>query len=220
MIDASYNYYRIVATRTNGYTNVAMAEIDLCGAVLDVSYNFVNASTYQVGNGSLSLDKLYNSYLTLPPFTSTLNGFSTAVWVRGAADASNAAIFDFGQADASNAISARFINGVPRLYMRQSNTTYTYDIGSTSLTNDAWYHIAWTIAPSGTWTAYLNGAPLSATGVSVYPTQVLRTTNYIGKYITDTTNAQLATFYVDDFRTFDSEIDRFQVQYLYSIRVS
>lgn len=207
-----YNYYRIIIGNTYPARSIVnIINLDISGTI----YEPIRNDIYQVGNGSLNLAKNTPGYVSLPSFTTTLTGFSTALWVRGPVDASNAAVFDFGQADASNAISVRFASGVPRLYMNQNNTSYTYDIGSTSLVDNSWNHIAWSIAPSGVWTAYLNGLAMPATGVSAYPNIVSRVANYIGKYITDTTNANLSAIFVDDFRSFNTAIDSTQVANLY-----
>jgi hypothetical protein len=210
---AEYNHYRFIINNTNMYRgSQEIIGLDISGIV----YEPISNDIYQVGNGSLNLIKNGANFLILPSFTSTLSGFSAAFWIRADTDASNACIFDFGDADASNAISTRFVGGIPRLFMNQNNQVYTYNIGSASLVDNSWNHIAWSIAPStGIWSAYLNGVPTTSTGVSAYPTVISRVANYIGKYITDISGTNVSGMYVDDFRSFNSAIDSTQVANLY-----
>ncbi len=79
---------------------------------------------------------------------------------------------------------------------------------------NAWQHFAWTLSPSGTWTAYKNGVIMGNVGgygQQVYPAAITRPSNYLGQ----SNRGDHFTGAIDDFRVYNTVLGAAEVSLLY-----
>jgi hypothetical protein len=119
-------------------------------------------------------------------FTITNNGLTFAFWFNSSNSGSYSSwhrVFDFGNGPNNNNISI-YLNTNSYFYLYLYNgtsaVTNTNNTSFSGFNSNYWNHFVWTIAPSGTWTTYINGT-LSDVWNNTYPSLVSRSQNNIGK---------------------------------------
>jgi hypothetical protein len=154
------------------------------------SYNatLVNGATIAVDSGSrvsgqgyLKLVATSSQYLQLSSFTSESNGMSFSCWFRSNATANQGRIFDFGNGPDNNNIFMRIVSGNLDVVVNNGSTQVAYNNVISSVNDNVWRHIVWTLTNNSVWTFYINGTLFSTQTNLSYPPAVTRTLNYIGK---------------------------------------
>jgi hypothetical protein len=137
----------------------------------------------KVGSGSLQLSASSSQYISIPAFTTGSSGLSFACWFKSSGSGQWSHIFDFSNGPSSNNIymGVNHINGL-QLSVYNAGVQQSQILNAVSNINSGvWYHVVWTLDPSGTWILYLNGASFTQVTNYFYPQAISRATNYLGK---------------------------------------
>jgi Concanavalin A-like lectin/glucanases superfamily len=175
----------------------------------------VSTSDYAVGTGALYLDASKSQYVRISSFTFT-NGISISLWFKANSVTTGVRIFDFGNGAPSNNIVMYFSND--NLAVLTVVDSYNYnkkyaDNVVSSVNDNTWRHIVWTIDSSGNWAIYLNGN-IYWYGTSYnYPNTVARSYNYIGK---SSNGDPYYDGYIDDFGMYQLVLTANDVLNIYS----
>ena len=180
--DIPYAYYTFdvadvtdtsVLNRTSTFYDASLSSL----ALLDGSNNIS-------GTTDLSLNAASSQFVTinLPMDIGKSTGLSILFWVRyGTTNVNGTRIFDFGNNPASDNIEM-YIDaiGIPFLNIYSGSTPYSYSFGY-PLNINLYKHLGITMAANGTFNYYIDGVLYKTTTGNQYPTDILRTKNYIGK---------------------------------------
>lgn len=181
----SLSYYRTVENYTNLLSSIYNINIDIDRVGLRNNFAYNGASIYLNGTSGI--------YIQDP---STLYSFGTnstlEAWVRLTSMPNSGTSYGiFSKRNNTSITPANWITleltdaGLLKLQVSTSNTNPGWDLtvtGSTSLTEDTWYHIA-LVKSSDTWTVYLNGKVYS-TGSSTGTVRDTTSTLAIGSLTT------------------------------------
>ncbi|MDF2577401.1 MAG: hypothetical protein K0S74_885 [Chlamydiales bacterium] len=119
---------------------------------------------------------------TLPLNTFSSNSITLETWVNpyDLTTYANGPIVDLGNGAASDNICLRFNSNTKRIsLLSYGGATSSTLNGVATVSENQWSHVAATISSTGTACIYINGK-LDATGTITAPTNVSRTTSYIG----------------------------------------
>ena len=174
----------------------------------------ISSSDVKVGSGSLQLSASSSQYVSIPAFTTGSSGLSFACWFKSSGS-SWARIFEFGNGpDADNIIMfINLINGLA-LTVYNAGVVQSENLNVVSINNNVWYHVVWTLDPSGAWMLYLNGALTWQVTNYFYPRAISRTNNNLGK-----ANWNGDPFFngaLDEFRMYNRVLTSSDVQLFYS----
>lgn len=181
--DLAYSYYTFDQADVDG-TNVlnrasTFYDASLSAAeLLDSSNNISGTSDLSLNASTANQFVTINSAMDIGKST----GMSILLWVRFGTDISSGTrIFDFGNNPASDNIEI-FIDdiGVPILSIYSGSTQYTYSFGY-PVNNTLYRHLGVTMSANGTFNYYIDGVLYKTTTGNQYPTDIVRTKNYIGK---------------------------------------
>jgi len=200
--------------------------------------SFVNGSTiisttgnYKVGSSALNLISDHNyttsPYVTLPSINITTNGLSFSLWFRSNCNAPIGTaphIFDYGNGSNSDNIfmfiyPANTTTGNLgfEVYSNSTNSNGFSYYPITSINDNVWRHVVWTLTYSttknSTWNIYLNGSFVSTT-TGYYPRNISRSGNYIGKSLW--TADEMFNGQVDDFRVYNTVLSASDAAQLYA----
>jgi hypothetical protein len=179
----------------------------------------------KIGNSHLNLfvsqnfPQQYFNYVSLQSLPATLtdaNGLSFSFWFASRNTLTWGRIFDFG-------------NGAPRdniiVFINSNNLGLAAFNGSvghqfndifSSVNDNVFRHVVWTLNSSGTWRIYINGALHTTKTGRTYPKNVDRTLNYLGKSIWSQDPNFIGS--IDDFRIYKQELNQADVTTLYNYR--
>jgi hypothetical protein len=181
--DLAYLYYTFdqadvtgtnVLNRTSTFYDASLSAAGL----LDSSNNISGTSDLSLNASAANQFVTINSSMDIGKST----GLSILLWVRYGADISNGTrIFDFGNNPASDNIEM-FIDaiGIPTLSIYSGSTPYTYSFGY-PVNNTLYRHLGITMSANGTFNYYIDGVLYKTTTANQYPTDIVRTKNFIGK---------------------------------------
>jgi hypothetical protein len=181
--DLAYLYYTFdqadvtgtnVLNRTSTFYDASLSTAGL----LDSSNNISGTSDLSLNASAANQFVTINSSMDIGKST----GLSILLWVRYGADISNGTrIFDFGNNPASDNIEM-FIDaiGIPMLSIYSGSTQYTYSFGY-PVNNTLYRHLGITMSANGTFNYYIDGVLYKTTTANQYPTDIVRTKNFIGK---------------------------------------
>jgi len=231
-----YTYFKLVITNLN--TNATSGKD--CGIsewTIQAQTGILSTTNLQKGSSSLYLQSAYYQFVDLPNYQFGNNGITIALWFNIPSNQPNASLlFEFG--NASSISPNTVINNNVVLYFYNNNLYFgvwngnmgaiqtSSTVGSTTgldasiitgVTTATWYHIAITIAINGTWQFFVNGQ-LTNTISGVYPFDLLRQNNYLGK----SSNYAYPYYngYIDDFRVYQSVISPNNIYNIYSNKSS
>ncbi len=179
----------------------------------------INVDGPKKGLKAISLVASYSQYMTTAPFYTTGNGLSFAFWFK--ADPSNGTyngrysrILDFGNGSGKENIIVFFYDGNIGLSLFQGGSEYKkYDTIS-NITNNTWYHVAWTIDKSRGWNIYVNGILTKTYSDGYYPKSMMRNYQYIGK-----SNWGVDPYFtgcIADFRVYNTAITQTEVTEIFN----
>ena len=152
-----------------------------------VSGATINTSLQKFGTGCLYLNGS-SQFVTLPSYTSDLNGISICCWVK--TTGMDAMIFNSGNAPTAPAtVNETFGITVNLWYQTVYRLTQTTKSESANffLNDGNWNHIVWTlqctntVTNKGTWRIFVNGSNLAEYTNFYYPSAIERVNNYFGK---------------------------------------
>jgi hypothetical protein len=181
--DLAYSYYTFdqadvdgtnVLNRTSTFYDASLSAAGL----LDSSNNISGTTDLSLNASAANQFVTINSAMDIGKST----GLSILLWVRYGVDISGGTrIFDFGNDPASDNIEM-FIDdiGVPMLSIYSGSTQYTYSFGY-PVNNTLYRHLGVTMSANGTFNYYIDGVLYKTTTGNQYPTDIVRTKNYIGK---------------------------------------
>jgi hypothetical protein len=125
-----------------------------------------------------------NDYVRAPNgFANFSGGLTIEAWVYPTAADNWERILDFGNGEAdNNIIFGRQFSSNSLFYETYNGGVSTGQIvAADAIELNVWQHFAITQLPSGAVTIYKNGVPLPTTGTTALPTNVNRTSNFIGR---------------------------------------
>ncbi len=180
--DIPYAYYTFdtadvtdtsVLNRTSTFYDASLSTT----GILDGSNNISGTTDLSLNSGSSQFVTI-NSPMDIGKST----GLSLLFWVRyGTTNSNGTRIFDFGNDPASNNIEVYIDSiGIPFLSIYSGSTPYSYSFGYPLNTN-TYKHLGITMAADGTFNYYIDGVLYKTTTGNQYPTDIVRTKNYIGK---------------------------------------
>ena len=184
-----------------------IVESDTAKTVLSgLLYNSTTFSTsdYKKGASSLVLAGgaagTASPYVKLPEFyTAARTGLTFAMWFKSNSSSDWSRLIDFGNGAPNDNIFVAIYGNNLVLSVQQGTAGTFFEVLNAypSCNDNVWRHLVWTISPDGTtWKVYINGSLYATitssnsssyslyTGSSttpIYPNNVLRTLNYIGK---------------------------------------
>jgi hypothetical protein len=171
------------AGNSSSYPGIGITWTDLSGNGLNGS--LVNGPTYSANNGgSIALDGA-NDYVSIGSFSINFSsGFSASFYANfGATSQSWERIFDFGTAQAqNNIVAARSGNTdtfVFELY-NGSGGSFGQCAAASTISNNTWAHYAVTVDGTNC-KIYKNGVLVTTNSYTALPTNVTRTSNFIGR---------------------------------------
>lgn len=186
-------------------------------AVYDATVVGTTAATIDTTNSKFGSGCLYLSaksgYITLPSFTTDLNGYSISIWCKGT----------------QLSTILHLTNSNAAINLIAMNNTAFYVFSQTALANSStvfsvndniWNHMVFTIEYTtssnlyGNWKIYKNGVLVSSNTNYNYPQNLARTTNYLGKHITDNTYNSIG--YFDELRMYKRVLSATEVTNLYA----
>jgi len=180
--DIPYAYYTFdsadvtntsILNRTTTFYDASLSS----STILDGSNNIS-------GTTDLSLNAASSHFVTInsPMDIGKSTGLSILFWVRyGTTNNNGTRIFDFGNDPASDNIEVYIDSiGIPFLSIYSGSTQYTYSFGY-ALNTNTYKHLGITMASNGTFNYYIDGILYKTTTGNQYPTDIVRTKNYIGK---------------------------------------
>ncbi len=202
--DLPYSYYTFNTTDVigldvfNSVTELYDASLSTAG-LLDSSNN-ISGTTDLSLNASSSQFVAINSSLDIGKST----GMSIMFWVRyGTNNANGTRIFDFGNNPASDNIEIYIDSvGIPNLSIYSGSTQYTYSFGY-PVNYNTYRHLAITMTMDGTFKYYIDGVLYKTTSGNQYPTEIVRTKNYIGK---SSNNALFFNGAIGEFRIYNNAV--------------
>lgn len=186
--------------------------------VNDASATNVSITTTETSmtNGSILFPGISTQQFKIPSVTFAAGGVTISFWIKFLSAFSNAQyVFDFW-ASSSNNIFCRSNNTIIRTGITNTNV---FDNGYNA--DFMWRHLCYTIAPNGSWTAYIDGVTiniLSINGVSfsVYPPSVALTSCLIGANNQGSVN--YANFCLNNFIVFNRTLTATEVSYLFNFQ--
>ena len=109
-------------------------------------------------------------------------------------------------------------NKIYNISVKASNVSSQTNIYNTSINDSLWRHYTWTLQNNGTYQYYVNGEMVSTSSNNVYPSNMSRTSNFIGK----SNNLSLSYFngLVDDFRVYNRLLSSTEINTLYKYNYS
>ena len=160
-------------------------------------------------------------FVSLPSFWSGYNGLSFSMWFK-LNNTSNVSpylthFFEFGSSFAGiqtryDSISINYNTHSirPNIYIGSNAYTLPLDL---SMNDNVWRHLTWTIDKNGYWKIYINGR-LTKTESKIYPSNIQRYSNYLGK-VNEINTAYNLNGGLDDFRMYKSVLTDQEVMALY-----
>ena len=156
----------------------------------------ISTSDYAFGASSVQLVSANSQFVKMPPYTFSTQGMSFACWFRSDSSGSYSRVFEFGSGG-DDYIIMYINNGMLSLYIGAEQ------ISTVSVNDNVWRHVAWTIDVSGNWVLYVNGVDVWDL-VGGYPTNVVRTRNFLGYSYLDTNPYFNGA--IDDFRVYNGYV--------------
>ncbi|MEZ4959932.1 MAG: DNRLRE domain-containing protein, partial [Saprospiraceae bacterium] len=186
---------------------------DNTGSNNGTAYNGPTYSTGQIGQ-AINLDGV-NDYVALPSgILNSYNDITIACWVKWDDNTSNdwERIFDFGDNTTRYMyLTPSSSSNTMRFAITTSSSGGEQYIQTTALTTGQWTHVAITLN-GNTGTIYVNGVAASTGTISIDPSSITPTLNYIGR------SQWSADPYfdgkIDDFRIYGSALSASQISSL------
>ena len=210
-------HYRFNSGDINGSNMLANYASGVAVYDAPVTGGTINTTLQKFGTGCLYLNGT-NQFVTLPNFTSDLNGISIACWVK-TDSFGYTRIVEFGNSLVVPLIENKFlISTAWGVEVRQPGVDNYNNPGDLGLNSNSWSHIVWTMSctdlvnKKGTWNIYIGGILLYSVANFFYPNPVSRTNNWLGKGFTDLFNG-----YMDEFRYYTKVLSADEVAYLYAV---
>jgi hypothetical protein len=214
-INGLVNYYTFDSNAYDYATGYPVSNCTLNGGAT------YDTTDYKVGSASLSLTATSSQYAQLSSgaFTVTSAGLSFACWFKSNVNSTYARIFDFGTGQASYNI-IMFVSSTNSLYVAVYGNgqgtgidTLVYTNNPNLNNNTTWFHVVWTLNPTGVWKIYINGVLTTTVTINAtYPAITTRNSNYIGK-------SNWADPYfngrIDDFRVYNRVLSDSDASYIY-----
>jgi hypothetical protein len=218
-----YTNFRVVVKNTfgtsSGLTDSTRYGQTACIGQWNIKFNphIINPYKYRLGNASLNLQASYGEFLTIPTIqTLGSDGISFSLWISTDGTQEGSQIMELGNGYNNNNVLMYISNG--NLYFGinngNSSNTVSYDsIIATKITDGNWRNIVVLIDTNGTWTFYVNGQFVK-TVVGVYPADVPRYINYLGKSSLKTD--PYFNGYIDDFRVYKTVLTTTDIAEIYN----
>ena len=198
-VPPSYNHFRLIATSVSP-------------EIITGSYVTIRQIKYFAKP---------EQFVSLPSFWSGYNGLSFSMWLKlnntSGIHPYLTQIFEFGTSNAgilgrndSIAIHQNANSIRPNIFIGSSGYAIGFDM---SMNDNVWRHLTWTIDKNGYWKIYINGR-LIKTESKIYPSNIQRYTNYLGRGIQYNTGSNLNGG-LDDFRMYKSVLTDQEVMALY-----
>lgn len=158
-----------------------------------------------------------NDYISIPPgFADFTNGITISVWANPSSASNFARFIDFGTGTGANNIifyRGGTTNNLTYNVIDGSNTSMA-SMGYAALVQNQWKLYTVTVTAGGVGTFYVNGASVyTASGIDA-PTNVTRTSNFIGR-----SNWASDSYYagsMDDLRMYNRALSASEVLQLYN----
>jgi len=218
-----YTSFRVVVKNTFG-SSYGLTDTGYTGGTVNIGQwnikfnpHIINPYNYRLGNASLNLRASYGEFLTIPTIkTLGSDGISFSLWFSSDGTQEGSQIMELGNGYNNDNILMYISNG--NLYFginngNSSNTVSNDTMIATKILDGNWRNIVVLIATDGTWTFYVNGQFVK-TVAGVYPTDVPRYINYLGK-----SSVKLDPYfngYIDDFRVYRTVLTTTEIAEIYN----
>ncbi len=184
-------------------------------------YNSVNAAfTSDRFNKANSAMSLSSGYLQAPSGVYFTGGsFTIMTWIYPRAFDNFARIIDFGNGPGSDSVVWMFsYAGTGKLYqyLVQDPATVLDFQTSQSIQMNQWQHLSFVFeksSPSNNINIYVNGVLFATTSLTGQPTNVIRTSNYIGKSNWNENGDPNANAIFDEIKIFSVALTQSQIQF-------
>lgn len=189
-----------------------------------VKYSYIRVILVSMTNSSHSEDLNISSfrisakntaeYVVLPEFTTTAGAISVSAWIKTASLSS--VIMDLANgANADNIKLMTDANGHLLLYVKNGEESNVVELSAASVATNEWKHVLVNIVNTevdgAIYTAFIDGVQSAVATQKIYPSSVLRTSNYLFK----SNNGDLAIEgNMDDLRIYGRELSVDEVKSL------